>query len=389
MRLLLTADTIGGVWTYCMALCEALDPYEIEIALATMGRKLSPEQRWQVGRLPHVTLYESDYRLCWMQDPWEDVDRAGDWLLGIEKEFQPDVVQLNDLAHGSIAWQSPVMVVGHSCVYSWWNAVMKIDPGQDWTRYKRCVSKSVRSADVLVAPTAAMMEALLHHYGPVSHKQVIYNGRDFPPLAPHGFKDANTETFNQSFIFAAGRIWDPAKNIGVLTPIASEISWPVYAAGEQRDPNGGEIIPEGLNCLGFLNSDEMAQWLYGAAIYAAPAHYEPFGLSILEAARAGCALVIGDIASLREVWGDAAMYVNPDNSAEVQQALTQLIDDPKLRHTLSQKAWHRAQRYSAANMARNYVQCYQELSKKSSNKRFVHSQTSKTSQTETQTGARA
>ena len=49
-----------------------------------------------------------------------------------------------------------------------------------------------------------------------------------------------------------------------------------------------------------------------AAIYALPARYEPFGLSILEAALSGCALVIGDIPSLREIWADAALFVPSD-----------------------------------------------------------------------------
>ena len=46
-----------------------------------------------------------------------------------------------------------------------------------------------------------------------------------------------------------------------------------------------------------------------AAIFAAPAHYEPFGLGILEAAASGCALVLGDIASLRENWDGAAVFL--------------------------------------------------------------------------------
>ena len=58
-----------------------------------------------------------------------------------------------------------------------------------------------------------------------------------------------------------------------------------------------------------------------AAIYALPAHYEPFGLSILEAAMSGCALVLGDIPSLREIWGDAAVFVHPDNRDAVARCL--------------------------------------------------------------------
>ena len=50
-----------------------------------------------------------------------------------------------------------------------------------------------------------------------------------------------------------------------------------------------------------------------AAIYALPARYEPFRLEVLEAAAPGCALVLGDIASLRELWDGAALFVAPDD----------------------------------------------------------------------------
>jgi hypothetical protein len=58
-----------------------------------------------------------------------------------------------------------------------------------------------------------------------------------------------------------------------------------------------------VRCLGPLEASELAGWMHRAAIYALPARYEPFGLSALEAAQAGCALVLGDLSSLREVWG--------------------------------------------------------------------------------------
>src|SRR5690606_27231846 len=87
MKILMTADTLGGVWTYCIELCAALQEHNISVSLATMGRKLSPQQHRQIDALPHVQLYESAYRLCWMEDAWADVERAGEWLLELEQEI--------------------------------------------------------------------------------------------------------------------------------------------------------------------------------------------------------------------------------------------------------------------------------------------------------------
>src|SRR5436189_3991952 len=82
-RILMTADPIGGVWTYALELARALESHGIEIALASMGGRLTRDQYQQVLERKNVRLFESTHRLEWMDDPWEDVDRAGDWLLQI------------------------------------------------------------------------------------------------------------------------------------------------------------------------------------------------------------------------------------------------------------------------------------------------------------------
>jgi glycosyltransferase involved in cell wall biosynthesis len=105
----------------------------------------------------------------------------------------------------------------------------------------------------------------------------------------------------------------------------------------------------------------MARWLGWASIYCLPARYEPFGLSALEAALAGCALVLGDIPSLREVWGDAAVFVPPNEPPALRQALQQLIHDPARRTQLATAARARAARYGPQRMADAYLSAYRHL----------------------------
>jgi glycogen synthase len=98
-----------------------------------------------------------------------------------------------------------------------------------------------------------------------------------------------------------------------------------------------------------------------AAIYALPARYEPFGLSALEAAQCGCALVLGDIPSLREIWGNAAIFVAPDDSAALEAAIGLLIRDEALRMNMARRAQARARRYTPSAMALRYRNAYLDL----------------------------
>ena len=127
MRVLMTTDTIGGVWTYCLELARALQPLRVEFILATMGQLPTDDQRAEAGAIPNIQLHESTFKLEWMANPWDDVARAGDRLLELERQFQPDIVHLNGYAHAACAFHAPRIVVGHSCVLSWWRAVKKGD----------------------------------------------------------------------------------------------------------------------------------------------------------------------------------------------------------------------------------------------------------------------
>jgi glycogen(starch) synthase len=351
LRVLMTTDTIGGVWTYALDLCGALAPHGVSVALATMGAPLSNAARASVNRLPNVELFESQGRLEWMPDAAEDVARVGEWLLKLEKTVRPDLIHLNEYADGALPFQAPVLVVGHSCVSSWWRAVRGGDPPAEWNAYWRAVAAGLRGADQVVAPSIAMLRALQEHYG-MKGGLVIYHGRD-----PEHFSLQRKEPF----VLAVGRLWDEAKNISTLADIAESLSWPTYIAGEERIADGGSAPLGGIHRLGVMSPAELGDWYGRASIYALPARYEPFGLSVLEAALSGCALVLGNIPSLREVWNEAAEYVPPNDSAALRGTIERLIDDGPRRAELGRLARQRAAEFTPARMAAEYLTVYREL----------------------------
>jgi glycogen synthase len=363
-RVLMTTDTVGGVWTYSLELCQGLARHGVRVALATMGAPLTVEQRASIEQLDNVQVFESAYRLEWMSDPWDDVDRTGEWLRDLAWTLRPDIVHLGGYAHGALRWPAPVIVVAHSCVLSWWRAVKGEDAPAGWRTYRERVAAGLASADLVIAPTRAMLEAIFLHYRPGGATRVIANGRD-----PDGF----TPGPGEPLIFAAGRLWDEAKNLAALAACSADLPWPVYVAGATRHPDGRDAwaasarpdmrlgMRLGMHLLGPLPQAQVARWLTRASIYALPARYEPFGLSALEAALSGCALVLGDIPSLREVWGDSAVYVDPGDSAQLGRVLRELIQAPEVRAALAARARMRARRFTARRMARAYLDAYDGL----------------------------
>jgi glycosyltransferase involved in cell wall biosynthesis len=115
--------------------------------------------------------------------------------------------------------------------------------------------------------------------------------------------------------------------------------------------------------LGPLSADEVAALLGRASLFAAPARYEPFGMAALEAGLSGCALVLGDIPSLREVWGDAAEYVEPDDANALTHTLRRLIEEPHVLREAGRRARRRALRYDRATMSSAYSRLYDKLAR--------------------------
>jgi glycogen(starch) synthase len=348
LSVLMTTDAVGGVWRYSLDLCRELARGGACVTLVCLGPTPTEEQRSDARLVPGLTLREHPEPLEWMPDPWTGVDRSGRYLLALAAELQPDLVHLNGYSHGALDFAIPKVVVGHSCVLSWWHAVEATPPPAHLSTYRERVARGLRGAHAVIAPSRAMLESMKHHYG-LESGNVIFNGSARPPT-PQG----NDEPPKEPIVLCAARLWDRAKNVTVLAEAARGCLWPVVVAGAGSAPSS-------VTALGHLAPEALAGWMQRASIYALPARYEPFGLSILEAAAAGAALVLGDIPSLRELWSDAAVYVAPDDASALRSALNRLAQDSGYRRALGERARRHAARYTLEQQASCYRSVYREL----------------------------
>ena len=157
----------------------------------------------------------------------------------------------------------------------------------------------------------------------------------------------------------------------LLDDIAPLLAWPVEIAGETVHPEHGAAELRHARALGVLDAAEMRQRLAEAAIYAAPARYEPFALGILEAAAAGCALALGDIASLRETWDGAAIFPPAEDAGRWRAALSHLIEDRGECRRLSLAARTRARHFTLARTALCYHPLYRALARKAADRQVA------------------
>jgi glycogen(starch) synthase len=360
MHILVTADTLGGVWTYTRELVTGLARGGQQVTLVSFGDiPTAAQSRWMEG-LPNFDYRPTAFKLEWMQDSEADLVASAQYLEAVIEECRPDVLHFSQFYYGALGCHQPRVVVAHSDVVSWWMAVhQKEPPESEWSRWHRgIVAQGLRGATAVVAPSLWMLEQVNLHYGPPAFGSVIYNGRDPALFNPHMSKQEN--------IVTVGRLWDSGKNAALL--LRADMPAPVEIVGCDRHPEipGSAFAAEEISSNVHLKPEQdergLAQTLARAGIYAATSQYEPFGLAPVEAALSGCALVASDIPSFRELWGGAAVFFRNNDADSLRQAVESLVRDPALRRQQANLAYrHARQRFTAERMVAAYMDLYRTL----------------------------
>jgi glycosyltransferase involved in cell wall biosynthesis len=348
LHLLITTDAVGGVWTYTLDLARSLRQHGLTITIAALGPAPSRTQIAQADATG-AALRIVDAPLDWLADDEAGVARASHAIAALARQVRADLIQTHSpafLAHAPMP--APTVSVVHSCVATWWYAVRGGDMPADLHWRARLVDDGLARATFNIAPTRSFAFAVARAYG-----------RE-PPLVVHNARETKSASDRAcaDFILSAGRFWDESKDVVTLDRAASLCALPVIAAGPLASPYGSHVEPAHVVARGSLEATELQALLEQRPIFCSTAVYEPFGLAVLEAAQAGCALVLSAIPTFQELWGDAALFAPARDHKAFAAAMDALARDPEWRAALGEKARARAATFSPEQQASGMLQVY-------------------------------
>ena len=353
-HVLMTTDAVGGIWTYAHQLGRGLTEAGLQVTLAVLGPKPCGQQQ--------ADVVDAGMHLVWLggaldwsaEDEGEIVASAAS-LARLCVGLRPDVVHLNSPALAAFdTLSAPVLAACHSCVRTWWTAVngdIRVPDDLAWRA--ALVKLGYDRASALVAPSYAFAEATKIAYGLNDALQVIANGRC--PLPTRTVRSG-------AAVFTAGRLWDEGKDIATLDRAIGRSRLSTSAAGPLEGPSSHRITLQHVRALGRLSEIDLQAQLSCRPIFVSPSLYEPFGLAVLEAAQAGCPLVLSDIPTFRELWDGAAVFFPPRDDAALADALRELAADPARSTRIGDAARTHAARYSASAMTQATLRLYAKLS---------------------------
>jgi glycogen synthase len=353
MKVLLSADLVGGVWDYTLALAQGLVNRGVQVMIAVIG----PEEQIEESVVPSgVELVATDYRLEWMPEPDLDIARTADWLRCTARRWGADVVHLNQMTYAAHGFDVPTVVVVHSDVISWYSETRGETAPAGFDSYRKMVHAGLIAADVVVAPSVYQSDLLGIHFGRPADF-VIYNAAAALP--------AREVEAREEFVIAVGRAWDEAKGMDLIDEallMLAHAAPEAHLFGSTRGLAGEHFRSERLHCHGKVPKDRLGSWMDRAAAFIGASRYEPFGLAPLEAAFHGCPLILSDIGSFRELWSGCAVFFRSGNPASLAERLRELEQDPEDWEMRARAARERAQaRFGMAEFTARYLTLYGRL----------------------------
>lgn len=240
---------------------------------------------------------------------------------------------------------------------------------KNWTAY------SVKNAKKILTISKSSKNDIIKEYKvPAERVVVTYPGvKDFRYLTPrvYGMNQLKTNyDISDKFILFVGTL-QPRKNIIRLIEAFSKLNEKdidlviVGKRGWQYE----DILetPKKLNVekrvkfLESVNDEELSELYKYAKCFVLPSLYEGFGLPVIEAMKEGCPVITSNVSSLPEAGGDACLYVDPEDSADIASKIEMLINDEKLRKEMIEKGKKQVAKFSWEKTAEETLKVLMEL----------------------------
>ncbi|ADU96640.1 glycosyl transferase group 1 [Thermovibrio ammonificans HB-1] len=191
---------------------------------------------------------------------------------------------------------------------------------------------------------------------------VIYNA-----VSEKFFYDPCVE--KENIVLAVGSL-DPRKNLLRLIDAFKKLNlhdYTLFIVGQQskifRNSKLEALIRNlsNVKITGYLTDEELVKLYQRAKLFIYPSVYEGFGLPPLEAMACGTPVIVSNVASLPEVCGDAAYYINPFSVDDIANGIRCVLEDDVLQKELISKGLKRVKRFTWENSVKKLVSVIEEL----------------------------
>ena len=163
---------------------------------------------------------------------------------------------------------------------------------------------------------------------------------------------------------------EPRKNIGLLIKALSIMKnkiplilagWKGWGDKQWLHDMHALNLGKRIYMANYVDEETLACLYCGARAFIYPSLYEGFGLPVLEAMACGCPVICSHAASLPEVAGEAALFINPTDADELAHQMDTVLEDKDFRNTLKERGLERAHMFSWQTSAVKTVELFSAI----------------------------
>ena len=259
----------------------------------------------------------------------------------------------------------PLVLTVHDFTHERFQSEMKHTAKQiAWKR------EAIQRADRIVCVSQSTLNDLAEFYpGTEAKAKVVHLGCDFQPAEENASSHESTDSQGEYFLFVGGRA--SYKNFDVMIralqivvrqcpQVELKCVGAPWTSAEQAAIAQAGLGDHVIN-MGRV-SDQVLQQLYSNSLaFVYPSKYEGFGIPLLEAMRCGCPVIASNRSSFPEVLGGSGILFEPDDQAELADAMIEVAKRGAMRDNLVQGGLARAVEFSWTKMAKETEHIYQTL----------------------------
>lgn len=229
---------------------------------------------------------------------------------------------------------------------------------------------AVRFSAHLITPTKFVKRQIVERYRTDESKiTVTYEAVDTMNTKPESIE---RYSLPKEFILSVGNFY-PYKNLGLVIDALVKLKANgrrVNFVAVGKTDYFTELLKRKAETLGvedqvvftgYATTGQLVSLYEKASLYVFPSLSEGFGLPGLAAMAQGVPVLAAKASCLPEVYGDAAMYFDPNDATSLASAITALLDAPAKLLQLKQAGSRQAEKYSWLKMASETLAVYEKL----------------------------
>ena len=236
--------------------------------------------------------------------------------------------------------------------------------------YHKVISYGINKSEVILTVSYNTKKDVMKQFNTPESKIIVsHNGVSFMQSAENN-KGENAEKSDEKYVFYSGN-WKPHKNVPrLIHAFAStkkaldDENLRLKLTGKPSDDGLAVIeqlgIEKDVDLLGHVSEEDLEKYTKNAWVYAFFSLYEGFGLPPLEAMSLGVPVVAARRSAVPEVCDGAALYADPFNTTEMQNVLTEAINNEKTREKLIKNGHERVRDFSWNKTAEKTLKAYQK-----------------------------